>query len=154
LLSHTIPDGDLGAIFDKAITLLRDELSRRKLGATDRPRTGAVKPGSRHIPAQVRRAVWRRDGGQCAFVAGEGHRCAARRFLEFHHVQPYGVGGEATIGNIRLRCRAHNAYEAGLFYGGAVRTRRREGTSKVSSALQVSGIGATRPGASSAMPSG
>jgi hypothetical protein len=61
--------------------------------------------------------VWDRDGGRCAFVARDGQRCTARRFLEFHHVQPYGVGGEATILNIRLRCRAHNAYEADLFYG-------------------------------------
>ena len=27
------------------------------------------------------------------------------------------MGGEATIGNIELRCRAHNNYEAALFYG-------------------------------------
>jgi len=28
-------------------------------------------------------------------------------------------GGEATIDNVQLRCRAHNAYEAELFYGPA-----------------------------------
>jgi hypothetical protein len=26
------------------------------------------------------------------------------------------VGGESTAENIELRCRAHNAYEADLFY--------------------------------------
>jgi hypothetical protein len=32
-------------------------------------------------------------------------------------VHPHGTGGEATVENIQLRCRAHNAYEAALFYG-------------------------------------
>ena len=27
------------------------------------------------------------------------------------------MGGEATIDNIQLRCRAHNVYEAALFFG-------------------------------------
>jgi hypothetical protein len=40
-----------------------------------------------------------------------------RGFLEFHHLKPYAVGGEATVDNIEVRCRAHNAYEAELFYG-------------------------------------
>jgi len=46
-----------------------------------------------------------------------GRRCAERGFLERHHVEPHAVGGEATVDNIQLRCRAHNAYEAELFYG-------------------------------------
>ena len=46
----------------------------------------------------------------------EGRRCSATSFLEFHHVRPYAVGGEATAENIELRCRTHNAYEADLFY--------------------------------------
>jgi hypothetical protein len=27
------------------------------------------------------------------------------------------MGGETTVENIQLRCRAHNGYEADLFYG-------------------------------------
>jgi len=60
----------------------------------------------------VKRAVWDRDAGRCAFVGREG-RCAERGFLEFHHVVPYASGGAATLANIQLRCRAHNQYEAG-----------------------------------------
>jgi hypothetical protein len=37
--------------------------------------------------------------------------------VEFHHVEPYAVGGRPTVDNIRLRCRAHNRYEAQLFFG-------------------------------------
>jgi hypothetical protein len=31
-------------------------------------------------------------------------------------VEPFAAGGRATIENIQLRCRAHNAYEAVLFF--------------------------------------
>src|SRR6058998_1389925 len=57
------------------------------------------------------------DGGSCAFVGKGGRRCDQRAFLEFHHVEPYAVGGEATVSNVELRCRAHNRYEAELFFG-------------------------------------
>jgi 5-methylcytosine-specific restriction endonuclease McrA len=72
--------------------------------------------GSRHIPASVKREVWRRDDGRCAYSGRDG-RCTERSFLEYHHVQPYAAGGAATTANIELRCRAHNAYEASLFFG-------------------------------------
>lgn len=118
LLRHAIPTGDLGEIFDRALTALIEKLAREKLAATERPRASRdTAAGSRHIPAEVRRAVWLRDGGRCALVGKGGRRCAERGFLEFHHVQPYGVGGQATVDNIALRCRTHNAYEADLFYG-------------------------------------
>jgi 5-methylcytosine-specific restriction endonuclease McrA len=77
--------------------------------------------GSRHVPAAVRRAVWTRDGGRCAFVSANGRRCTARGFIEFHHTAPYAAGGEATADNIELRCRAHNLYEGALDFGPAVR---------------------------------
>ena len=54
--------------------------------------------------------------GRCAFIGSTG-RCRETGFLEFHHVEPYAAGGAATVGNIQLRCRAHNLYEASLFSG-------------------------------------
>jgi hypothetical protein len=126
LLRAQIPDGDVGEIIDRALTALLEDLTKRKFAATDRPREtktdsppssrGSV-PQSRHIPAAVKRAVWKRDSGQCAFVAPGGHRCTERVFLEFHHVVPYSAGGEATVENIQLRCRAHNGFEAELVFG-------------------------------------
>jgi hypothetical protein len=82
-------------------------------------RTPAVQ--SRDIPNAVQRASWRRDGGRCAFVSKDGVRCKERAFLEFHHGQAYALGGPATIGNISLRCRRHNQYEAELVFNGASR---------------------------------
>jgi hypothetical protein len=67
------------------------------------------------LPAAVRREVWQRDGGRCAFIGAHG-RCRERAFLEFHHV-PFAAGGRADVSNIQLRCRAHNLYEADLFFG-------------------------------------
>jgi 5-methylcytosine-specific restriction endonuclease McrA len=69
------------------------------------------------VPAEVRRTVWGRDGGRCAFVARDGRRCAERGGLEFHHIDPHALGGEATVRNISLRCRAHNAHEAVAWFG-------------------------------------
>jgi hypothetical protein len=34
-----------------------------------------------------------------------------------HHVVPVAAGGAADATNIELRCRAHNLYEAELFFG-------------------------------------
>jgi hypothetical protein len=61
--------------------------------------------------------VWQRDGGRCAFIATGGRRCSERAFLEIHHVEPYGIGGETTAGNLALRCRSHNVHEAELAFG-------------------------------------
>jgi hypothetical protein len=119
MLRREIPDGDPGAIFDRALTLLLDEVARTKMAATATPQADRVTaPGSRHIPAAVKRAVWFRDRAQCAFVAQpSGRRCKERSFLELHHIQPFALGGEATTGNIALRCRRHNAYEAEAVFG-------------------------------------
>jgi hypothetical protein len=115
LLRHTIPSGEPAAIFDRALTTLLRELELQRCAATSSPRNSRpLTDGSRHIPAAVKREVWRRDDGRCAFVGRNG-RCSERGFLEFHHVQPYAAGGAATPENIQLR--SHNAYEALLFFG-------------------------------------
>ena len=108
LLRHRVPNGDPGEIFDIALTMLLAQLQRTKLAATDGPRarnTRAAKSRRaepRHIPTAVKRDVWARDGGQCAFVGTHG-RCSETGFVEFHHVVPYAAGGAATSDNIQLR---------------------------------------------------
>jgi hypothetical protein len=126
LLRHALPGGEAGEIFDRAITLLIERLERDRFAATAAPRqgTGQCAARRRHIPAAVRRAVWQRDGGRCAFVGPAGC-CGETAFLEFHHLLPYAAGGAATTENIELRCRAHNGYEARLFFGsGEIREER------------------------------
>ena len=117
LLRHVLRDGDVAAIFDRALTLLLEDLLRRKTGQAARSRPArALAAKSRHVPRAVRREVWKRDGGQCAFVGAAG-RCTERGLLEFHHVVPFADDGPPTKVNVQLRCRAHNAYEAQLWFG-------------------------------------
>lgn len=136
LLSHQLPDGNPAVIFERALSLLLSDLERRRTAATSQPRPAKPRASrTRHIPAAVRREVWRRDAGCCAFVGRQG-RCTEQQFLEFHHVQPYAAGGAATVANIELRCRAHNAYESEVYFGGADGTRgRARGRGVLSSAL-------------------
>ena len=128
LLRHAIPDGDPAAIFDRALTLLLADLTRTKFAATDRPRsTPNAKSNSRHVPAAVKRKVWERDGGRCAF-RGERGRCGETGFLEFHHLVPFARGGPTTTENLELRCRAHNAYEAEQQFGQGALSWRAHGS--------------------------
>jgi hypothetical protein len=122
LLRHAVPNGDPAMIFDRALTLLLTQLERSKTGATIRPRTAG--PGtspranvaSRHVLAATQRVVWQRDGGRCAFVGQQG-RCPATTFLEYHHIVPFAAGGETSVENLELRCRAHNQHEADRYFG-------------------------------------
>ena len=111
LLRHAVPDGDLAAILDRALTLLLREAERTKWAATAHPRPSRRASGpSRYVPASVRRAVWVRDAGRCAFVGPDG-RCGESGFVEFHHVVPFSAGGKTDERNLELRCRAHNQHE-------------------------------------------
>jgi hypothetical protein len=129
LLRHQIPDGDLAAVVDRAMSLLVRELERARFAATDAPRKREHEadpaPSSRRIPAPIRRAVWERDGGQCAFRDRHGRRCQARDRLEFHHRVPFAQGGDHSASNVSLRCSAHNAYQAELDYGADFMSRAR-----------------------------
>ena len=119
LLAHRLPSGDLGAVLDRALDALIRELEKTKFAATRTPRPAQRRASAnpRHIPAHVKRAVWQRDGGRCTFVSEAGHRCAARTFLEYDHIDPVARGGEATAARMRLRCRAHNQFEAERVFG-------------------------------------
>lgn len=113
LMRHRSPNGDPAAIVEHALDVLHAELLKQKAAQVAKPRTGkrASDAKGRYIPASVRRAVWQRDHGRCAFVTTDGKKCGSTKAVEFHHVQPYAVGGEASIANIEMRCRAHNGFE-------------------------------------------
>ena len=117
LLRHSVRSDDLAEIFDRALTLLLKDARRQRFAETTAPRgERALVPGSRRIPAAVQRTVWKRDEGRCTFVGSNG-RCTETSLLQFHHEEPFAVGGPPTVENIHLRCAAHNRYEAELFFG-------------------------------------
>jgi hypothetical protein len=109
---------DDATILKRALALLKQKVEREKFGLTDRPRTEtpAVDPDSRYIPSAVRRDVATRDDLRCAFVSATGRRCDARAHLEFDHLKPYALGGGKDAPNLRILCKAHNAYEARRYF--------------------------------------
>lgn len=55
----------------------------------------------RHIPQDVRTAVWQRDAGRCV-------ECGATDYLEYDHIIPHARGGANTVDNVQLLCRRCN----------------------------------------------
>jgi 5-methylcytosine-specific restriction endonuclease McrA len=90
------------------------EVSRTRNG-----NEAATKPPAARttIPAIVRREVWKRDGGRCAWVGPDGCRCDSRWKLELDHIRPVAHGGPSTADNLRLACRVHNILHAENTFG-------------------------------------
>src|SRR5262249_6316651 len=114
------------------------KIERRRFAASPRSRGGRHRSGasSRHISADVRRAVCQRDKCQCTYVSESGRRCDVRGDLEFDHEKEFARGGEATADNIRLRCRAHNQYTAERTFGAGFMERKREEAAEARGAKQ------------------
>ena len=133
LLSHAEPKGDLLTVMKRGLEALRGELLKKRFGVGRRPRRVQVRKiearaasrasetrastRSRYVAAAVAREVYVRDGGQCTFRADDERRCGERRLLQLDHVIPHAEGGEATVGNLRLRCRGHNLHTARVHFG-------------------------------------
>ena len=60
----------------------------------------------RHIPEDVRIAVWRRDGGKCV-------KCSSQERLEYDHIIPFSLGGSNTTRNVQLLCERCNRRKGG-----------------------------------------
>jgi len=72
----------------------------------------------RYVPAAIAQAVWRRDGGRCAFVDQKSERrCESRHALQMEHVLPFAKGGVSSFENLKLLCSSHNQYAAIQAYG-------------------------------------
>jgi len=163
LLKQQVPDGDLAEICERALDLLIAERMKQRFAVGRKPRMPEVaaepakerersqsgrdglRPESRHIPHEVRRAVLARDQGRCTFVSVDGRRCAQRGALQFHHKEPYARGGKATLDNIALLCGPHNALRAEQDFGRVLIARRIADAVAVRDAI-------TCPGASTSPP--
>ncbi len=145
LLRHQLPSGDLAQVVDRALDSLLDDLERTKFAATPRPRAATARStarSARHIPNDVKRAVHARDGEQCSFVSDEGVRCTSRSFLEFDHVDPVALGGQATVATVRLLCRSHNQYAAACTFGtDFMQARRAQAAMEADVILGLCGLG-------------
>ena len=81
-------------------------------GSAGRPpatESSRARRSRRHIPAAVRRAVWRRDGGACCYRDPlTGVTCGSTHLVQIDHIVPVAQGGSDDIANLRLRCAVHN----------------------------------------------
>jgi hypothetical protein len=57
LLSHVLPSGDLGELFERALDALIEKETRRRLGAGRPRKRRKLHEGSRHVPLEIARAV-------------------------------------------------------------------------------------------------
>jgi len=89
LMRSSVPDADLARTIEIAVTEKLQRVEAKRFGKTQAPRSDLAEtestPSSRHIPAAVRRLVYERDGGRCAYRDRNWRRCARRDDLEFHH---------------------------------------------------------------------
>jgi 5-methylcytosine-specific restriction endonuclease McrA len=88
----------------------------REINANSRPKKSLAPEQVRrvNIPLVIKRAIWKRDEGSCAFVSRQtGQRCGSRHRIQLdHYPTPYALGGENTEENLRLTCYQHNAFHA------------------------------------------
>ena len=93
------------------------ELIHRHLNQKSRTAKNSPRKRSRYVPSKLKQEVRARDGSQCAYVSPDGVRCSERRFLQFDHIEAFGLGGETDSSNLRLLCSCHNRLHAEQTYG-------------------------------------
>lgn len=135
LMRSTVPDGDLALILEAAVSEKLERLEAKRFGRAKESQAAQTRPdtkasSSRYVPAAVRRTVHERDGGRCRYVDEQGRRCGTREWLEFHHVEPWALGGATSVENLRLVCRTHNAYLAERDYGRDFMAKHRRGSTR------------------------
>ena len=121
-LGHACPGGSAAEILERGLDLVLAQHAKRQ-GLVEKPRKGHRASRSDTVPAEVKREVWRRAGGQCEWKFESGERCGCRRRLEYDHIEPLALGGASTIDNVRLACRPHNLLSARQVFGNAVMDR-------------------------------
>ena len=117
-LSHSLPGADTEAVLEAALDLLLAANDKKK-GLVKKPRPSPARPSAspRHIPAEVKRAVWARDGGCCRWPLASGGVCGSTTRLELDHIVPLARGGTSTVSNLRVLCDFHNQLAAKQVFG-------------------------------------
>jgi hypothetical protein len=82
---------------------------------------------SRYIPAHIRRAVWKRDGGRCQWPLEGGGTCGSTFRVQLHHKTAWAKGGPTTVEGLMCACDFHNGLAARQDFGDAVMGRYTRG---------------------------
>lgn len=115
-MSHAMPGATDAELLEAGLDLLLAQAAKRRR-LVDRPQEKVRPSKADHIPAHVRREVWKRDEGKCQWPLASGGICAATRDLELDHIHPRSRGGASTADNLRVTCRFHNGLAARLALG-------------------------------------
>ncbi len=117
-LSHSHPGAGAEEILEAGLDLILAERERRK-GMVAKPQREARPSGPAHIPARVKREVWKRDQGRCQWpIAGkDGGICGSTLRVEFDHVVPRARDGPSSVDGVRLLCAFHNNLAARQVFG-------------------------------------
>jgi 5-methylcytosine-specific restriction endonuclease McrA len=138
LLGHQVSRADIAEVYDRAVKELVKKMERVRFGVCDKPRkNGAPSSDPRHIPAEVKREVFKRDGGQCTYTSESGHRCEARGDVEFDHKIEIARGGGSTVDDVQLRCRGHNQFTAEQTFGAGFMQAKRDEAKAAASARRA-----------------
>jgi len=102
IFAHAIPTRDAGLIIARALKELvdrHDPLRKTQRGTATVPQRGK------------RMQLIQRDKGGCVFTDPKtGHVCGERGQVEWDHIIPRALGGDDSLDNARVLCRAHNQY--------------------------------------------
>jgi hypothetical protein len=140
-LSHSHPGASRDEIVEVGLDLLLERHAKRR-GLVEKPRkarpqapaperpaasVAALAPALQHaagglndryVPAEIRRAVWKRDGGRCQWPTHDGGVCGSTHQVELDHVLAFAKGGRITsVEDGRLLCRPHNDRHARQVFG-------------------------------------
>src|SRR6266545_4026071 len=125
-LSHSHPGASEDEILEAGLDLLLERHAKRK-GLVEKPRREPPPAKPDHVPAHVKRAVWKRDEGRCQWPVDGGGVCGSTHRVELDHIVPRGRGGPPTAENTRCLCRFHNQLAARQVYGDAWMDRCKRG---------------------------
>ena len=112
LLAHVMPTGDMASVLKRALQVAVEHEKKRKFATGVKCRSQRSEAPTRAIPDAIKQQVLARDGACCTFVGADGKRCGSTWRLELDHVIPVALGGETSVENLRVLCRAHNRFEA------------------------------------------
>jgi hypothetical protein len=114
-LSRSLPGASAEDVLSAGLDLLLERDAMRK-GLVAKPRPAPPEdqaaPGATHLPAAVRREVWKRDRGCCQWPVDSGGVCGSRVRVQFDHIDMRVDGGKPTARNTRLLCDVHNRLAA------------------------------------------
>ncbi len=131
LISHEVPRGDLTAVLREAIRCGIEKHGKRK-GAVELVRKRSAKPREdqgyrdpKAIPVDVRRQLWKRDGGRCTWTSRRAslrqplaararphHAAALRRRGDRRQPSPALQASQSPVRGTGLREGAHGPVQA------------------------------------------